>query len=163
MASGERHVLALYPFPHLFLGVGLAALWRAGAILPTRLSWVPRGIVAAAFGLLLASNLALAATFHRRLAERGGTHYWRESIYDLSAALVKDHPDDVVELLDWGFDRPLILLAHDRLHLETVFSRVEGDPKAQEWLAELIRSPNRVFVRRAPQFAFSHKVHERFD
>ena len=161
MALGPHHTLSLYPFPHLFLGVALAALWRAGAA--GGLGRAPRLAAAAAFTLLLASNLLLARTFHERLASRGGARYWSESIDDLAAALARDYPGETAELLDWGFEQPLIILGKDRFRLDPVFWRIQQDPDPGPWLAALLHRPDRLFVRRAPRFAFDAKVHERFD
>jgi 4-amino-4-deoxy-L-arabinose transferase-like glycosyltransferase len=163
MATGPHHVLSLYPFPHLLLGVALAGLWHAGRNAPRGLLWPTRLAAAAGFFVLFVSNLALAETFHERLAVRGGDRYWSESIYELSAALARDYPGDVAELLDWGFEQPLIILGKDRIPLHPLFWRIQGDPAPEGWLADLIRQPHRVFVRRAPPFAFDRTVHDRFD
>jgi hypothetical protein len=163
MATGPHHVVSLYPLPHLLLGVALAGLWQAGKSGPRGLLWPMRLAAAAGFLVLLVSNLALAETFHERLAIRGGDRYWSESIYDLSKALARDYPDDLAELLDWGFEQPLIILGKDKLHLDPVFWRIQGDRAPEGWLADLIRQPHRVFVRRAPRFAFDRTVHDRFE
>src|SRR5262249_12549918 len=42
-AAGPHHVIALYPFPQLFLGVGLAALWQAGASFRKGICFALRG------------------------------------------------------------------------------------------------------------------------
>jgi hypothetical protein len=163
MATGPHHVLSLYPFPHLFLGIALAGIWIAAGSTSRGLRWPMRFAAAAAFFAVFVSNIALAETFHRRLAAHGGNRYWSESIYDLPAALLKDYPGDEVELLDWGFEQPLIILGKDRIHLNTVFWRIRSDPNAEEWLRDLIRQPHCVFVRRAPNFASNKAVHDRFD
>ena len=163
MAGGPHHVIALYPVPHLLLGAGLAALWLAGDSRRPELRGLFRGTAAAGFAVLLVSNLALAQAFHKTLAERGGSRYWSESIYELAGVLQKEHPDDVIELLDWGIEQPLIVLAKDRLHLHALYWQVQSDPRAEEWLATLVRRPQRVFVRRAKPFAFDPAVHDRFD
>jgi hypothetical protein len=163
MATGPHHVISLYPFPQLFLGAGLAALWLAARSAPLALFWPTRLAAAAIFALLIASNLLLAETFHERLSTRGGDRYWSESIYDLSAALLEDYRGETVELLDWGFEQPLILLGADALKLDPVFWRILADPAPEAWLASLIRQPGRVFVRRSPRFAFDKRVHDRFD
>lgn len=163
MAGGPHHVISLYPLPHLFFGAGLAGLWLAGSSLRGALRRLPKIAAAAGFVLLFACNVALAQTFHRHLAERGGSRYWSESIGELSEVLQKDYADDVIELLDWGFEQPLIILAKDRLHLHAVYWQIESDPRSEEWLATLVRRPQRVFVRRAEPFAFDPVVHQRFD
>ena len=163
MAGGPHHVISLYPFPHLLLGAGLAALWLAGNWTRPGLRWLFRAAAAAGFALLFVSNLALAQAFHKTLAERGGSRYWSESIYELAEALQKDHPDDVIELLDWGIEQPLVILAKDRLHLHALYWQIQSDPRSEEWLATLVRRPQRVFVRRAPPFAFDPAVYDRFD
>lgn len=163
MAVGPQHVLSLYPFPHLFLGIGLAGLWQVGKSAPRGLLWPIRLAAASCFCLLLASNLLLAETFHERLAARGGARYWSESIYDLSAVLQKEYAGETVELLDWGFEQPLIILGKDKLRLDAVYWRILEDPAPGLWLAPLMREPGRVFVRRSAQFAFDKRVHERFD
>ena len=163
IAIGPHHALSLYPFPHLFLGVALAGIWIAVDSARRGMRWVIRSLASAAFLALFVANLALAETFHRRLAVRGGSRYWSESIYDLSEPLLKDYSGDQVELLDWGFEWPLVILGNDRLHLDPVFWRILSDPNAVGWLCDLLRQPNRVFVRRAPNFVFAKAVQERFD
>jgi len=163
MATGPHHVLSLYPFPHLFLGIALAGIWIAAGNASRRLRWPMRLTAAATFLALFVSNIALAETFHRRLATHGGSRYWSESIYDLSPALLKDYAGDQVELLDWGFEQPLIILGKDRIHLDPVFWRILADPEAQNWLVDLVRRPHCVFVRRASNFASNKAVHDRFD
>jgi 4-amino-4-deoxy-L-arabinose transferase-like glycosyltransferase len=161
--SGPHHLISLYPFPHLFFGAGLAGLWVAGNSLRSPMRWLPKAAAAAGFALLLTSNLALAQTFHRHLAARGGWRFWSESIYELSEVLQKDYADDVIELLDWGFEQPLIILAKDRLHLHAVYWQIQSDPGSEQWLSTLVRRPQRIFVRRAEPFAFDPVVHQRFD
>jgi hypothetical protein len=161
MAVGPHHSFSLFPFPQLFLGVALAGLWHAGGTRGFRA--VPRLAAAAGFSLLFASNLLLAQTFHERLSSRGGARYWSESIYDLSAALERDYPGQTAELLDWGFEQPLIILGKDRFPLDPVFWRIQRDPDPGPWLADLMHRADRVFVRRAPGFAFDEKINERFD
>lgn len=163
MTLGPHHSFSLYPFPHLFFGVALAALWRAGTGAARGLGRALRLLAAAGFSLLFVSNLLLAQTFHERLASRGGAWYWSESIYDLSAALERDYPGQTAELLDWGFEQPLIILGKDRFRLDPVFWRIQQDPDPGPWLADLLHQPDRIFVRRAPRFAFDRKIHERFD
>jgi 4-amino-4-deoxy-L-arabinose transferase-like glycosyltransferase len=163
IAVGPHHALSLYPFPHLFLGVALAAIWLGAGTAPRPFLWPIRLAAGAAFALLLASNLLLAETFHERLASRGGARYWSESIYDLSAALLKDYPGDTVELLDWGIEQPLIILGKDRIAVDPVYWRVLSDPAPEGWLTGLIRQPRRVFVRRAPGFTFDKRVLDHFD
>jgi len=163
MAIGPHHVISIYPLPHVLLGAGLAALWLAGDSRRAAARWLFRVAAVAGFTLLFFSNLALAQAFHRDLAARGGDRYWSESIDDLAEVLQKDHRDDVVELLDWGLEQPLVILAGDRLHLHPLYLQVQADPRSEEWLATLVRRPQRVFVRRAEPFAFDPDVHQRFD
>jgi hypothetical protein len=50
----------------------------------------------------------------------------------------------------------------NRFRLDPVFWRILAEPQ-EDWLRALIREPGRVFVRRAPRFAFDARIHERFD
>ncbi len=162
IATGPHHALALYPLPHLFVGVALAGLCRGGAAVPAWLAWLGRGASAAGLAFIVVSSLLLARTFHERLALVGGDRYWSESIYELYDALRGPYQGQAVELLDWGFEQPLVILGRDEFQLDAAYWRILADENSVGWLARGLAAPKYVFVLRADEFTFDKRIGERF-
>jgi hypothetical protein len=162
IAAGPHHVMSVYPFPHLFVGVALAGIWQGWDRTPKWLVWIGRSVAAAAATLLLASNLSLAQAYHQHLAIWGGNSYWSEAIYDLSYSLQGPYSGRTVVLMDWGFEQPLTITGGGKFKLEAPYWRIMAEENPGPWLSSLIRRPDCLFVLRAEKFAFDRRIHERF-
>lgn len=163
IATGTHHVLALYPFPHLFVGVAVSRLWQLRIKARRHLAMVLRVALGCVVLLVVTSNLFLADAFHKQLATNGGYGYWSATTYDLYDTLQAQYHGETVVLLDWGFEQPLIVLGHDQFNIQVPYWQVVNNPNESSsvWMSTLMHTPNVVFVMWADRFAFSPAVHER--
>jgi len=114
-ASGHHHVLNIYPFPHILVGIMLA---DGAAAIDRRGGWhLPFASCGAGIILLIlvASNLALLDDTSRTLQRTGGTGRWSDAIYDI-ADDVRQRPADVpVYVMDWSIQWRLSTLLEGRV------------------------------------------------
>jgi len=112
-AESVHHLVLLWPWPHCFMAVALAALPKRAGLIP-----------AAAVGLL---SLAVTANYYNKLRTHGADVPWSEAIYPLHEEIQRRNPA-VLYVTDWGILQPLTLLSAGRLPIQQSFAQIEPDP-----------------------------------
>lgn len=161
-AIGAHHIVAVYPLPHLLVGLALAGLWQVGRGLPAWAGWFARGVAVVSLVGIVSANLFLAQAFYGRLATQGGRGAWSEAIYDVYDVLQRDYAGQTIQLMDWGFEKPLVMLGQGRLKLATPYWRASTEDSRSPWLGNLVTQPNQVFVVYADKFVEVPTAQERF-
>lgn len=147
MASGPHHYLLCYPFPHVLLAIALALPWALPGNRSRFLRFGLRSISVVLFLALLVPNLCLETAFRDRLLRSGGRGYWSaEAISSIATTIQQTYPTRTITLMDWGFERSLVLLGRDRYSLDPAFWRVLAAPDKTASLADLLSQSNRVFI-----------------
>lgn len=97
-ATGPHHSIALYPFPHFIIAVGLACM------LSFRRKRFPVGWVLATVLVLglVAVNAAQITQFHGAAIQTGGRGAWSDAIYTAAEIIDRDYPGETVVTTDWG-------------------------------------------------------------
>jgi hypothetical protein len=122
-ALSAHHVVLLWPFPQLFIGIVLTAIpWRPVT-----------GLCAAALAL---SNLLVINQYLLQMERDGPGPVFTDAIYGLSEAL-RSHVSQTIYVTDWGMQNSLALLQKGRLKLETA----EGD-----FLSDALGEPQRAHI-----------------
>jgi 4-amino-4-deoxy-L-arabinose transferase-like glycosyltransferase len=121
--GSAHHVVLLWPFPQLFMGIVLAAI-----------PWRP---ITALFAAALAlSNLLVINQYLLQIERDGPGPTFSDAIYGLSEAL-RPHASQTVYVTDWGMQNSLALLQKGRLRLEIA----EGD-----FLSDELGEPQRAHI-----------------
>lgn len=106
-----HHVILLWPFPLVFLGIALARI-------ADRLPRFGPLLVATVVAVLAAGNILTTNDYLRELAVNGGIGGWTDAIFPLSDSLADT--SEWVGLVDWGYLTPLEILHQGQLHLFVV-------------------------------------------
>jgi hypothetical protein len=130
--GAAHHTGLLWPAPHLFIAVSLAAASLQ----------VPRGggVLAAVGAVLIASNLLVVNRYYDHAVRNGGALNWTDAMFPLGR-FVQQVPATVVYATDWGILDSLRLLSRGRLPLE-----VGSDPVSKPSLDEADRAVVRHWV-----------------
>ncbi len=115
-AIGPHHAIAIYPFPHVLIGL---ALWQVSRLCCARI--VTRSLVSIlCLSPLILTELTADARYVESFIIRGGVGGWSDAIYEL-AEFAKRHPDKTFLLMDWGFKNQLLLLSDGFVKKEEAF------------------------------------------
>jgi len=150
-ASGHHHILNIYPFPHLLVGVmladGTAALNRNGRQrLP--LASLGAGVILLA---LVASNLALLDNTSRALQQTGGTGRWSDAIYGVADDLRQRPADAPIYAMDWGIQWRLSTLLEGRVSgIEEPWVALINPAAASDTTARLLANPRAEYIVALP-------------
>ena len=118
-----HHVVLLWPFPQLFMGIVLAAIpWRPVTALCT--------------AAIVVSNLLVINQYLLQIERDGPGPVFTDAIDGLSEAL-RPHVSQTVYVTDWGMQNTLALLQKGRLKLENA----EGDFQSDQ-----MEEPQRVHI-----------------
>jgi hypothetical protein len=115
-AARLHHALHVYPFPHLVVAIFVVRLWGAarGVGWPGPwASWRRPLLRAAALGVtaaVLVGSLHVTLKTLDTIAQTRGKGLWSNSLMRFAKEL-EVSPETVVVSLDWGFDKPLRLVA----------------------------------------------------
>ena len=150
-ASGHHHVLNIYPFPQILVGVILAG---GAAAIDRRGGWrLPFASLGAGMILLVlvASNLALLDNTSRALQRTGGTGRWSDAIYDVADDL-RDRPADVpIYALDWAIQWRLSTLLEGRVSgIEAPWVALIDPAAAPGTAARLLANPRAEYIVALP-------------
>ncbi len=136
--TGAHHAVLLWPFPHLFAGVGLAEgsrkLGRAG--LPTLLA-----VLTAVCG----SGMVVLNQHLAQLLENGPTTVWTDAIDPLSGYL-RASPARPMYVVDWGIINCLRILNAGKLPLDLAPEEIPGNVKSHAGAVKLLEAPAAVFI-----------------
>jgi hypothetical protein len=161
------HVILVYPFPQLALGLvafqGARALIRRAQPRGHRRTAVFAGAAALVAVPIVLAFVASASMIHE-LGKSGGRGLWSPRIYGLEGYLVRHHAGKPIELLDFGLSYNLIGLSQGRLHMDDVsftaeFSSTGADAvrraldKPGAW--DVMHSARNTSYRRARSLFFS--------
>jgi hypothetical protein len=147
--AAPHHVILLWPFPLVFLGIAFAGL-------ADRFSRAGPPLAAAAVAVLVLGNVLTTNQYLTDFAANGGVGGWTDAIYPLSRSL-SESESEWIGLVDWGYLTQLELLHDGRLHLFVV------DPNAN--VAEIGRtvgSPDFLFIEHTEDKEIFPDVNGRF-
>jgi hypothetical protein len=136
--TGAHHAILLWPFPHLFAGVGLAQgsrkLGRAG--LP---------VLAAALIAVCGSGLVVLNQYLAQLVENGPTAIWTDAIDPLSDYL-RTSPARRMYVVDWGILNTLRILNEGELPLDMAPEETPGDAGSRAGAVKALAADGVVFI-----------------
>jgi hypothetical protein len=152
-----HHVVLLWPFPFVFIGIAFAsAAQRLAAF---------GGIALVTFmGVLIAANLLTTNEYLAGLISNGGAGSWTDGIYKL-AATVDAVPAPWIGLVDWGCLNGLRLLHQREVGLFDANEAVmHDDPTMADRaaFAEMARKPGLVYIQHVADKQIFKGVNERF-
>ena len=110
------HVLSVYPFPHLIVGLFLARIADALGRVQPLTGFRSTSLAVAILLIPITVNLTSVGAIFKRLQNMGGSGLWSDSIYILSNVLMDGTRDAPVVILDWGISTQLVGLSGGRLH-----------------------------------------------
>ena len=142
-----HHLIFLYPFPQLFIGVVLShtivgfrpGAWRA----------ILRPVAGLAAILLILGNGAVTWRYQQLMARSPGSPVWSTGIYSLNDLLMTHYRQEKIKLLDWGMYYPLLLLSDGQLQVDELWGWLEG-PDARPFLESELQASCAIFVLSAP-------------
>jgi hypothetical protein len=140
--GGAHHVILLWPFPCIFVGVAMA-----GAASRTRkpLSHAITALIA----LLLCGNLLNTNEYLADLIRNGGAHAWTDASYRLTGA-VQHYRANQIGIVDWGYLNNLRMTYNGQLKMTTVNDLIRNPVMTDEdrkQLDAMIASPDSVFIQ----------------
>jgi len=133
--TGAHHVVLLWPFPQLFMGIVLAAIpWR--------------GVAAIATTVLVISNLLVLNQYLFQFERDGPGPLYTDAIYSLSDAL-DSYAGQTIYVADWGIENPVSLLKKGRMKLDVAggdFATDAPDAYERRHIAEMAADRHAVFA-----------------
>jgi len=133
--ASAHHVVLLWPFPQLFIGLTLAAIpWRA----------VWGGLTLA----LALANLLVINQYLFQIERDGPDVVFTDAIYGLAVAL-GSHPSETIYVTDWGMQNSLALLSKGRLKLEIAerdFGSDDIGPDQRRHIAKMASDRAAIFI-----------------
>ena len=132
--TGIHHIVLLWPFPHLLVGIALSAL---------RPRWATVGAAA-----LVVSNLLVINYYFVQFDRNGAEGKFTDAIAGLSNALPAE-PGDSIHIADWGIYEALTYLERGRLPLHyapELLVAVHPTSAQNRAMAAMIADPHGLFV-----------------
>jgi 4-amino-4-deoxy-L-arabinose transferase-like glycosyltransferase len=151
--TGAHHVVLLWPFPHLFAGVGLAEASR-------KLGRAGLGALIAVLVTVCGSNAVVLNQYLAKLVENGPTVVWTDAINPLSEYL-RTVPAHHMYVWDWGIMNSLRILNGGKLPLELPHEEVAGDDDSRAAAAALLTAPDAIVVAHSEGNEIFEGVNER--
>ena len=154
--GSAHHVVLLWPFPAVFLGIAFSAIAR----------WAGRnGIRALALGtgVFCAGNLLNANEYLYNFSTNGASGVWTDAIDRLSVDLDKDK-NTWIGAVDWGFLNAVRLLHDGEMQIFVASDQLAGpmdDQGRKEFLA-MIEPPDKLFVRHTDEYQVFPGINQRF-
>jgi len=134
-----HHVILLWPFPHFLIAV-------AGAQIASSVGNRGAPMVAAAVGVLVASNLLVVNDLYADLLTRGTTVIWTDAVFPLVQYL-ESLPGKKVVAVEWGYSTTMCLLSDGDMPARYISgSLLESSAENDASIGSLIKQPNTVFV-----------------
>jgi 4-amino-4-deoxy-L-arabinose transferase-like glycosyltransferase len=132
-----HHLMALFPFLHIVMGVFLVQLSEIFPLIRQRsLHWI-------AAGALCLSSLVSTSSVYAALQRTGGTRFWSDSIYPLNEYLVSRN--EPVIAMDWGFTLNLLVLSKGTLHIDRAYLQYWNKPVVSTTASPFI-APGRLYL-----------------
>ena len=144
-----HHAILLWPLPEMVIAISFAAASR-------RLKRAGIPVLGAALALLMISGLLVTNEYYTRMRRNGGSMNWTDAIFRLSNYMKTAHADYVFSV-DWGIMDSLRLLNHGKLPLRVgtdPISKPELGDTDREFLAQMIGSPDHLFINHTREFEF---------
>ena len=140
--GAAHHIILLWPFPCVFVGVALAALADRA---PRLIAYTLTGLVA----LIVCGNLLNTNEYLANLTRNGAAGGWTDAFYRLTGA-VYPYRSGQIGIVDWGYINGLRMMYEGDLKLTVVsdFARkpaMTSDDRRQ--VLTMIGSPDFVFVQ----------------
>jgi len=140
--GGAHHVILLWPFPCIFVGVALAGIAER---VPRMASYA----VAALVFVIVCGNLLNANEYVAELILDGSVGGWTDAFYRLTGA-VGPYKSGRIGIVDWGYLNGLRMMYEGDLRMTVVSDFVRkpdmtGDDRRQ--VLELAGSPDAVFIQ----------------
>jgi hypothetical protein len=154
--GAPHHVVLLWPFPAIFLGVA----WMAVA---DRVGPAALRIGAVVVGLFCASNLLNVNEYLYNLSTAGATGVWSDAIDRLSKVLPEDGKT-WVGAVDWGILNGVRWLHDGRVQVFIASDQLAGpmDDQKRKEFREMIEAPDRLFVRHTDDKQAFPAINEKF-
>jgi 4-amino-4-deoxy-L-arabinose transferase-like glycosyltransferase len=131
-ATGQHHVVPLYPLPHLVVAL---ALWGLGRIYPAvpeeSRALLQRALPLGLMAILLLSQVNIDVAYVDSFQKQGGAGLWSESIVDL-AEFARSHREQDFYLLDWGISNQLLLLGKSEIRKAEYYQSIREARNLEE-------------------------------
>jgi hypothetical protein len=143
-----HHAILLWPVPQWIIAISFAAASR-------RLGKSGIPVLATLLIVLATSNLLVTNEYHRQIARNGGTKFWTDAIYNLSAYL-KAKPANTIYCVDWGMIDSLRLLSRGRLTLAmgNDLAKPPANDIDRTYRHEALIHPENLFLSHTKDFEF---------
>ncbi len=145
--GGAHHVVLLWPFPHLIVGLALAGATQQ----PWRFA---KWLGGAALAVICVSSLLVYNQYLCQFIRNGATTYWTDAIMPLSTKLAQ-WEDRPLLLGDWGMDYGVRMLNQGRFKKlwnanDIVSHELNADDRAM--LGRMFLLPGAYFITHTPEF-----------
>ncbi|HVW84726.1 MAG TPA: glycosyltransferase family 39 protein [Bryobacteraceae bacterium] len=155
--GASHHVILLWPFPVVFLGIVLA---RLSERLPVKIPAIGRDagvlLLSVVVAFLAVENLLTTNEYLEEFTANGGAGGWTDAIYPLADS-VDAKPASWIGMVDWGILNGLRLLHEGELPLFVV----EPDADAAG-IRRQIDDPKRLFIQHTDDKQIFPGINERF-
>jgi len=151
-----HHSILVWPLPQMVIAVSFAEASRR-----LRRYGVP--VLAAATAVIAISSLLVTNEYYTLMRRNGGGSNWTDAVYTL-ADRMKTIPARFVFNMDWGIMDSLRLLDRGKLDLRVgtdPISRKQLNDQDRQFLANMIGSPDHVFINHTKEFAFFPGVNDK--
>ncbi len=139
-----HHWISVYPFPHLMIGAMCAVFW--GAVKSYRVARLAAVALAVVMVPALGRNLAVMASYHHLMRERGGSLSWSQVAPELADVVKTRYADRTIQVMDWGAGNQLVLFSEGRLRVREPVWSPEDLKQPGGRLEKLVADPENVFV-----------------
>jgi len=150
-----HHVINIYPFPHMLVGVafteGVVWLIRNASPLYRRGLPLVAGLVLAS---LIMTDVSLLRNSYTVLEMTGGVGRWSDSVYTLSEDLRQRPATMPIHIMDWGIiERVDVLLEGQIDGIDEPWPSLRDPAQGPEIAAHLLEDPRAEYVIPSPGFS----------
>ncbi len=172
------HLVIVLPIPMITVAVGIVVLAQVLARSPRLIflhasgrqtarpaqsgtmvggqRWLGIGVAVALVAALLATDLAVDASYHADLQKVGGYVTFSDAIYPLNDYLLAQGVGAPIAM-DWGFKYNLQVLSGGRTNPLEIFQyRDPAPPEFYAALTETLKNPSNLYLFHVPEAASSH-------
>lgn len=154
-----HHLIAIYPLPHLAVGLAVALLWNAAR---TKRRQILAGVAVAAVCLAVGFNLLTMAGFHRKMSAGAVSEAWSDAVYTLAEKLEGSYAGRRIQLLDWGIYNQLDLITAGRLDLREPVYEILNAREPVAAMSALAADPRNLFVLHASESTVFNEMELQF-
>lgn len=149
---GGHHLLALYPFIHVLIGLFINNITNIGIIKKYKIQYV-------LITFILLINVFNQITINKNFERTGGTGYWSDAIYELNEYLLNKNKRIV--LMEWGFTNNLIVLSKGNLVMDRFYREFWLNNDYCDAFKNYIK-PDKLFLFHNPGFENYQRAYEIF-